>query len=83
MKKRSSLLAGLLLGLAVACGGSHTSTPPPAPPAVPAQGLVYTDPTGTGWRLVKDGSSTATRVGTRCPRCCCKGSVITVPTGDS
>jgi len=62
MTKRSSLLAGLLLGLAVACGGSHTSTPPPAPPAVPAQGLVYTDPTGTGWRLVKDGSSTATRV---------------------
>jgi len=62
MKKRSSLFAGLLLSFALACGGGSHTTTPEAPPPVPAQGLVYTDPTGTGWRLVKDASSTATRL---------------------
>lgn len=60
----SLVLSGLLLGLAIACGGGSSSAPTAttAPPAVPAQGLGYSDPTGTGWRLVKDSSSTSTRI---------------------
>ncbi|HJV22323.1 MAG TPA: hypothetical protein VJ570_06490 [Holophagaceae bacterium] len=61
MHLRSLLLPGLLLGLALACGGSSSrSDAKPAAPA--ATGLVYTDPTGTGWRLIRDASSTGTRV---------------------
>jgi hypothetical protein len=52
----------LLLGLGLACGGgSSTSTSAPARPA-PASGLAYVDPTGSGWRLVKDATSTSTRL---------------------
>lgn len=50
----------LLLSLLTACGGGNSN---PAPIGQPqASGLVYTDPTSTGWRLVKDSASTSTRL---------------------
>ena len=59
------LLAGLILS-ATACAGGSTSSQPagstPAPTPVPATTLAYTDPSGAGWRLLKDPSSTTTRV---------------------
>jgi hypothetical protein len=60
MRKLGLLIPGLLFSLLLACGGGSTS---PAPtPATPAKGLTYTNPTGTGWRLVQDPSSTPTRL---------------------
>ncbi len=61
----SMLLSTLLLGLLACGGGSHTATqsgPPATPPAVPATSLVYSDPASSGWRLVKDSSSSARRL---------------------
>jgi len=59
----SLLTPALALILGLACGGgSHTAAPTPAPVPNPAQGLSYTNPTGSGWRLIKDPSSTATKI---------------------
>jgi len=58
------LLPGLLLGL-LACGGGSNPAPQTGAytaPANPAASLVYTDPSTSGWRLVKDSSSTSKRL---------------------
>jgi hypothetical protein len=60
MRKRLLPISSLLLGLAMACGGGSGGSN--AAPATPAKSLSYTDPAGTGWRLLKDASSTPTRV---------------------
>jgi len=56
------LLSGLVLGFSLACGGGSHSTPATSATAPAAAGLTYTDPTGSGWRLLKDASSTSTRL---------------------
>ena len=56
--RRLSLSAALLVLLA-ACGGSVT---PPATKVPAALGFDYTDPGAAEWRLVRDPSSTVTRL---------------------
>lgn len=57
---RKSFLPAVALALAVACGGGKTAGPGPVPTG--STGLVYKDPTGGLWNLVKNASSTRTHV---------------------
>ena len=63
MSKRAflaSLTSSLLLGLLSACGGSSSGV---GSAAKPASALAYTNPLdSSGWRLVKDASSTPARL---------------------
>lgn len=61
LRALSIVAIGLLLPLALACSGGSSSSSTGAP-AKPAKSLAYTDPAGTGWRLIKDASSTSTRI---------------------
>lgn len=54
-----TLSLALSVTLLLGCGGG-ASAPVIAP--APATGLAYVDPAGSGWRLVKDPSSTDTRL---------------------
>jgi len=60
LRPLSLILSGLVLTLAMACSGG-SGTPTASSPTA-ATGLAYVDPTGTGWRLMKDASSTPNRL---------------------
>jgi hypothetical protein len=61
--KAATILALGALVLASGCGGGGGSgSPTPVPPPVAPQSISYQNPASSGWRLVRDSSSTATRI---------------------
>ena len=62
----SKLLSSFVLAATLAaCGGDSSDSTPPPPPVAPKAAptsLSYSDPTSSGWRLVKNASSTSTRL---------------------
>jgi len=59
--KAAIFVALSALVLTAGCGGSPSSVAPIAPPA-PPQALSYQDPSSSGWRLVRDSSSSGARL---------------------
>jgi hypothetical protein len=53
MRTTHILLAGLLLGAFIACGGGGGGNPVPPAPPVYATRLTYAEPPATGWRFTK------------------------------
>jgi hypothetical protein len=60
MKTAIFVALGALV-LTAGCGGRPSSVAPIAPPK-PPQALSYQDPSSSGWRLMRDASSTGTRI---------------------
>jgi hypothetical protein len=56
------LLLTLALLLGAGCGGTAPAPQPAPPPPGPASGLDYEDPLPSGWRLMKNASSTPERL---------------------
>ena len=57
---RTSFLPALALSLLVACGGGQTAAP--GPQSNLSTGLTYQDPSGSGWTLVRNASSSDTHL---------------------